>query len=121
MEEEFTLEKDKALELRIFDLIQQVQNELDSQIPNEIYLNLVVVDCEKVKRQMTNILIDLQFRLENLVSQRIFQEMDGIIQSFDQSQTRLELKFETAERLGELESFLEDLRKVVLPILKTRF
>lgn len=121
LEEEFTLEMDKALVLRIFDLIQQVQNELDSQIPNEIYLNLVVVDCEKVKRQMTNILIDLQFRLENLVSQRIFQEMDGIIQSFDQSQTRLELKFETAERLVELESFLEDLRKVVLPKLKTRF
>jgi CHASE3 domain sensor protein len=121
LEQNFHLEVNKGIILNIFEIIKKVQNEINNKIPNEIYLSLIIVDCEKVKGQLMNILNDLQFRLEDLVSKKIFNELQNIIKSFDQSQTKLEMKFESAKQLVELESFLEDLRKIELPELKKRF
>ena len=109
----YSKEKIKAM----FRTIDRIREEVDSALPGCVELSLVRVDCSDLKRQLENILEALRFQLSDLVSQSLFQEVQRIVEKFDQSQEALDEKFESAERLVELEAFLEDLRKVAFPQL----
>lgn len=121
VENEFSLDESKARVKQLFALVKQVEHEVEEQVPSEIGLSLVLVDCSELKAQIRSIMQNLQLRLETRVSQVIFAEIRAIIKKFESSKSYLDIKFENASQLVQFEAFLEELRKKEFPELKLKF
>lgn len=120
-EKDFDLKETKGRIKALFERLGEVEQQVETEIPSEIGLSLLLVDCGPLKSQIRQILHNLRLRLESTVSQVIFAEIREIIRKFESSKSYLDVKFENASQLVQFESFLEVLRKKEFPALKVKF
>jgi hypothetical protein len=121
LEDNFSLDMNKERIKNIFRVIKALEEKTENHFPSEINLSMILVDCSKIKEQISNIIQNLQIRLEKVISKKIFFEIQSIIKKFEESEMYLSIKIDNAAQLVKFESYLEKLRKVDIPKQKTKY